>query len=435
MLVLFFPAFSQSIPWFYAPTNEAHPLGNNYMEYQNYGGSPYYHDGVDAMSGYGGRPVFSSNTGVVTHISAGTMYGGIMIGQAVSGGEGWLYWHIPSSTMPVSVGDSVYVGDHIGDVATWSVYSFHHVHFNKVVGSGGYPWSWYSSTDNPLDYLDPNDDPDPPEFENAVPGGKFAFAVNNTSTYLNPSNLSGQIDIIAHVSDIIRDRAWPENPYEIWYWIDGAVSTNPVCSFIATGWSPPDGTVNIVYQDDATCNTQGDYNAREYFFNLTNSDGDSVVEYTDENLAWNTNLFPDGNYWIYVEAKDQFGNSTTDSMQVTLTGGGGANVSITMTPASLPIIIPAGGGSFDYTVHIVNNGTSTVQIDAWIMTELPNGSLYGPIIYRPGMNLAPGGSVLRELTQNVPPNAPAGEYYFFGSVGQYPGIIFEESGFNFTKEN
>ena len=435
MVILAGAALCQTIPWPYYPTNQAHPIGNNYMEYQNYGGAPYYHDGIDLMAGYGGRRVYSSNTGVVNHISQGTMYGGIMIGQAIAGGEGWLYWHIPSSTMQFAVGDSVYTGEYFGDVATWSVYNFHHVHFNQVVGESGYPWGWYHSTDNPLNYLDPITDNDAPFFENAVPNGKFAFATNNTTTYLNPNNLSGQIDIIAHIADIIGDPDWDENPFEIWYWIDGPVSTNPVCSFIASGWCPEDNTVNVPYQDDNTCNTQGDYTAREYYFSLTNSDGDSTVELSDENLCWNTTLFPNGNYWIFAIAKDRFGNSTADSMLVTLTGGGGTNLEITMTPAVTPIVIPPGGGSFNYTVEIANNGTGTVIFDAWIMATLPGGNEYGPIVIRSGMSLAPGASVLRNMTQYIPSQAPAGQYYFYGTVGIYPGIVIDEDGFNFTKQN
>ncbi|NQS98073.1 MAG: peptidoglycan DD-metalloendopeptidase family protein [candidate division Zixibacteria bacterium] len=428
-------AVGQTIPWIYQPTNEVHPLGNHYMEFQDYSGGmmSYYHDGIDIMSGYGQRPVFSCSDGVVTHISTGTMYGGIMIGDPVPGGEGWLYWHIPSSTMQFGVGDSVYTGDFIGRVATWSVYSFHHVHFNQVVGTGGYPWSWYESTDDPLDYLVPNDDDDPPFFHNAVPGQKFAFPQNNTSNYLSPANLSGQIDIIANIGDIVNDPEWPLNPYEIWYWINGPVSTNPVCSFIAAGWCPGDNTINVCYQEDATCQTQGNYVVRDYYFNLTNTDGDSVIELSDTDYSWNTEFFPGGDYWIFVEAKDQFGNSTLDSMMVTLTGTG-ADISISLTPLNPPVVIPAAGGSFDYTIEITNNGTAGLTFAGWIMVTLPDGSFYGPVILASNIYLPAGGNLTRDRTQFVPENAPPGDYYFNGLVGDYPGVIINEHGFDFVKE-
>ena len=428
-------AAGQTIPWIYEPTNEVHPLGNHYMEFQDYSGgaSSYYHDGIDIMSGAGQVPVFSANDGVMTHLSTGTMYGGLMIGEPVAGGEGWLYWHIPSSSMQFNVGDSIYTGDFIGRVATWSVYSFHHVHFNKVVGSGGYPWSWYESTDDPLDYMEPNDDPDAPFFRNAVPGQKFAFPQNNSSVYLNPASLNGQIDIIADIGDFVNDDYWILNPYEIWYWITGPVSTNPMCSFIAAGWCPDDNTINVCYQEDNTCRTLGNYDQRDYYFNLTNSDGDSVIESTDSDFSWKTELFPAGDYWIYVEAKDQYGNSTMDSMSVSLTGAG-ADLSISLEPLNPPIIIPPEGGSFDYTITITNNGTNSVTFSGWIMAEMPDSSLYGPVALANNLILSAGSFLQRERTQNVPPNAPAGEYSFDGFAGSYPNFVLVEDSFNFTKE-
>ncbi len=41
--------------WPIGDGSTAYPLGNNYGEYQNYGGSPYYHDGIDIL-GYVGEP-------------------------------------------------------------------------------------------------------------------------------------------------------------------------------------------------------------------------------------------------------------------------------------------------------------------------------------------------------------------------------------------
>ena len=426
---------AQTIPWCYDPTNQAHPVGNNYMEFQDYSGgaSSYYHDGIDIMSDYGQRPVYSSNTGVWAHTSTGTMYGGLMIGEHITNGEGWLYWHIPSSTMQFSIGDSVYAGDFIGRVATWSVSEFHHVHFNKIVGTGGFPWSWYSSTDNPFLYLDPYDDPDPPYFRDAVAGQTFAFAQNGTSNYLNPDQLTGQVDIIANIGDIINDPDWPESPFQVRYWIDGPGSVSPTNSFYAAGLCPSGNTINVCYQEDATCTTQGNYNVREYFFNVTNTDGDSTIELSDTGYSWNTDLFPAGDYWIFVEALDRFGNSTLDSMQVTLTGG--PEFSITFEPVNPPIIVPAAGGNFDYDVTIANTGGSGGTVDVWIMATLPNSSQVGPLLLVSDIFIAAGATIERIRTQTVPPLAPAGEYYYEGRIGEYSNILLDSDGFNFTKSD
>jgi len=434
ILALVSLGFGQTIPWIYEPTNQAHPVGNNYMEFQDYSGgaSSYYHDGIDIMAGYGNRPVFSANTGVQTHLSTGTMYGGLMIGQAVSGGEGWLYWHIPSSSMQFAVGDSVYEGDFIGRVATWSVSEFHHVHFNKVVGTGGYPWSWYTSTDNPFMYLTPYTDPDAPFFRPAYQGNVFAFATNGTATYLNPTSLSGQVDIVANIADVINDPDWLESPFQVRYWINGPASVPPTNSFYAVGAFPGDNTINVPYREDATCMTQGNYNVRTYFFNVTNTDGDSTVELSDSDYSWNTTIFPAGNYTVYVEASDRFGNATVDSMAVTVAGG--ANFTFSFEPVNPPIIIPPTGGSFEYTVTIANTGGSAGIIDAWIMATLPDSTTIGPILLAQNMNIGAGGSVVRTRTQIVPPVAPAGVYYYYGNIGDYPGVILQSDGFNFTKQ-
>lgn len=404
------------------------------MEFQDYSGgfSSYYHDGIDIMSGVGDVPVFSVHDGVVTHISTGTMYGGIMIGEPTAGGEGWLYWHIPSASMQVSVGDSVYTGDFIGRVATWSVYSFHHVHFNKVDGTGGYPWSWYTSTDNPFLYMEPFDDPDPPYFRNAVAGQKFAFAQNNTSTYLSPTDIFGTVDIIANIGDIINDPEWPESPYQVRYWINGPQPTDPVISFLAAGLCPSDNTINVCYQEDNTCSTQGNYEVRDYYFNVTNTDGDGVIELSDEDNSWNTDLFPAGDYWVMVEASDRYGNATVDSMMVTLSGG--PEFSIDLQPVNPPIVIPAGGGDFDYDVTLSNNGGSGGSVDAWLMAELPDGSTVGPLLLVENIFIGAGSNIARQRVQVIPSAAPSGEYYYYFNIGDYPAPIVGSSGFNFSKE-
>lgn len=424
---------AQTIPWLFEPTNQAHPLGNNYMEFQDYSGGSdsYYHDGIDVMAQYGNRPVFAVADGVVTHITPGTMYGGIMIGENQAGGEGWLYWHILSSTMPVAIGDSVYAGDFIGRVATWSVASFHHVHFNKILGTGAVPWSWYTSTDNPLLFLTPYTDTTLPYFRNAVPGQKFAFAVNNTSNYLTPGNISGSVDIIANIADLIGDPNWALNPFQIRYWINGSVSIPPTMSFYSAGLCPSDATINVPYREDGTCRTQGNYTVRDYFFNITNTDGDSTVESTDSNYAWNTDLFPAGNYTIFVEARDRFGNTALDSMQINLNGGPQFNISV--EPINPPITIPAAGGSFQYNLNITNTGASGGACDAWIAVTLPNGSTTNALLLRENLNIPAGGSISRQQTQVVPAGAPSGNYFYFGAVGDYPNVIIVQDGFNFTK--
>ena len=114
-------------PWPYMPFDQPHGLGNHFDTYQNYGGSPYYHDGIDLVTPDGPVACYSVSTGTITHLTYNQpYYSGIMIGEPISGGEGWLYWHINATTFQFDIGDEVMTNDYIGDTAYWTVAAFHH---------------------------------------------------------------------------------------------------------------------------------------------------------------------------------------------------------------------------------------------------------------------------------------------------------------------
>lgn len=109
------------------------------------------------------------------------------------------------------------------------------------------------------------------------------------------------------------------------------------------------------------------------------------------------------------------------------------NIDITLNPVNPPIIIPGIGGSFEYEVIIANLETTPVNFDAWIDVELPDSSIHGPLIMR-NLTLPPGNSLVRTLTQYVPPNAPWGDYLYRGHVGDYSASqVWDSDSFPFTK--
>jgi hypothetical protein len=110
------------------------------------------------------------------------------------------------------------------------------------------------------------------------------------------------------------------------------------------------------------------------------------------------------------------------------------NLIITMTPVNPPIVIPATGGNFQYNITITNNDVSPVTFDGWTNILLPNGSVVGPILLRPNLTLTPGGNIIRNLSQFIPATAPSGTYQYRGFVGMYPGTVYSQSSFNFTKQ-
>ena len=121
-----------------------------------------------------------------------------------------------------------------------------------------------------------------------------------------------------------------------------------------------------------------------------------------------------------------------DAAIVFTTGEEAPELLIILTPLNPPIVIPAGGGSFSYSLEIVNEGANMALFDGWILADLPNGSVY-EVMVRPSVMLSPGASILRDMSQNVPGGAPAGDYTYWGKVGNYPATVYDESSFPFSK--
>ncbi len=102
----------------------------------------------------------------------------------------------------------------------------------------------------------------------------------------------------------------------------------------------------------------------------------------------------------------------------------GYELDFTFEPISAPVVIPSSGGSFEFCAQGGNVGASAAQFDFWTEVTLPNGNtLQNPIIIRSNLNLAPGGSASRVITQSVPASAPPGNYIYRGVVGDYANRI------------
>lgn len=107
--------------------------------------------------------------------------------------------------------------------------------------------------------------------------------------------------------------------------------------------------------------------------------------------------------------------------------------SVALSPYGMPINVPATGGSFEYDIQINNNETMAAEVTIWTMATLPNGSAYGPIVGPVTVTLPAGAQVVRLRTQSVPASAPSGDYTYDGYVGNYPGNIWDEDHFDFSK--
>jgi len=318
------------VPWPLAP-NSQHPIGNTYGEYQNYGGSPYLHPGIDVL-GNNYQPVYAVADGVVKAVltTSAQYHWRVAIGGPGNGTtSGHLYAHLQQSSIAVDVGDTVVKGQYLGDLVPWPTSGFTHCHFSSIEDSGNQWLGDWLCPDNVHADLEHCLETSAPVFENARGNELFAFCRNETSTYRNPNDLRGKVDIIVHVGDRL-DSNWTCGVQTLRYSIypsgnpgapivDNKLSFNFDMSLDTYGSGVIDSfLVDLIYKEDSTCNTNGDYNSREFFYVITNSDGDQTYTAADQNESWNTVNVANGDYVVEVVARDVAGNRSTASMTVTV---------------------------------------------------------------------------------------------------------------------
>jgi hypothetical protein len=114
-------------------------------------------------------------------------------------------------------------------------------------------------------------------------------------------------------------------------------------------------------------------------------------------------------------------------------GGSAPNIDLTLTPISPPIVIPAAGGTFSYTVGMINNETSAYNLDGWIMQQLPDISWQGPMLGPVSLTLPPGINISRTRSQSVPASAPPGLYTYRAYIGEYANLKWDSASFTYTK--
>lgn len=194
------------IPWPFAPFDSMRTVWNHYEQHMGgYGSSySYLHQGLDLITPIA-EPTYAVKSGIVKCVL--TLGGAIYWRLAISDSNtedrsnGWLYAHLIESTIQFDVGDTVEVHDYLGDIVEWTS-EWGHIHFVEINDSG---FVWLYNDDewginfNPLLALTPLPDTTSPVIDNVFTDQKFGFCTNETSTYLQPEALSGNVDIIVKV--------------------------------------------------------------------------------------------------------------------------------------------------------------------------------------------------------------------------------------------
>ncbi len=262
--------------------------------------------------------------------------------------------------------------------------------------------------------------------------GWIGMGETTTDDYSNSAipNADGPPNMIAgYWEDLSPQRT---NSGKVWRWFDAAnhrliVEYNHVEQFSPLGSFE---TFQIILLDPAYYQTStGDgrilVQYKDMSATATGSEGTIGIENGTQTIG--LQYFLDGAY-------DQHAHPLENQMAVMYTTpAAGANVEVTLTPAGLPIQIPATGGSFNFNIAVANNGSSPVTCDIWCMVTLPDTSLYGPVLGPVNLTLPAGYSTNRNRTQNVPSFAPAGDYLYNAYMGTYGGAVLSSDSFPFTK--
>jgi len=115
--------------------------------------------------------------------------------------------------------------------------------------------------------------------------------------------------------------------------------------------------------------------------------------------------------------------------------GNGSQMEMTIIPEYPQIIIPPGGGSFNFQISLTNHGQTAQLFDVWTAGIKPNGQTTAPKlgpIYN--CQLGPGMTWTSTLkTQNVPGAAPPGTYQYAGFLGDYPDTVYSSNSFPVIK--
>jgi len=105
---------------------------------------------------------------------------------------------------------------------------------------------------------------------------------------------------------------------------------------------------------------------------------------------------------------------------------------VDLTPFGTPIILPPSGGTVWYGVSVINSPDYYNIFDGWINLVQPDGQTV-PVLLRTDLYLAPGGSIVRNMSLTLSSSAMPGTYTLSAFVGDNPTIIESFDSFTFEK--
>ena len=166
-----------------------------------------------------------------------------------------------------------------------------------------------------------------PVFEKTINNDAFAFRDVN-GNYLDPDSLHGQVKVISKFYDIINS-SWHVDVNTVHYNLSLLASPQTLLldSFsyeydfftdVYPNGPYNGGVLQTIYSLDSVCLSDGNYQIRDFYHIVTNSDGNDTINSNDSLQFFNTMNFQDGSYIFRVIASDPSGNTSMDSMIITI---------------------------------------------------------------------------------------------------------------------
>ncbi len=301
----------------------------------------YFHHGIDLVAKEGSSVYAVANgIGQMFYDPYDPNYrSGVVVRS--NNGLTWVYLHLIPASIPSNLdymsGTKVKIhrGDQLGRITNIN-WRFPHLHLE--LWKGGRPI-------NPMRYLKPLKDSKPPEIK------EILFCKNHSEDYFQKDKeetyvLSGDVDIVANIRDLIPPSPYDLDPYKIAYKITpldhdlsigipktvvykfdtlpGVENVPPVKDFnIDPFVIDLKGKIHVIFKFSGTYSTRNNYlnHKRQYYYVLTNSSNGTI---NDRRGFWDTDsvddegdpIFPDGVYKVKVYAYDYYGNRRTRSIQV-----------------------------------------------------------------------------------------------------------------------
>lgn len=140
----------------------------------------------------------------------------------------------------------------------------------------------------------------------------------------------------------------------------------------------------------------------------------------------------DGGYFLCGETY-LLSPNYTDLYAVSISSEPQPDITLSMTPENPPIIVPPHGGYVDFEIELSNSGFEPCQVEVWLALDMPFGITGEPYDYYYTIDINPGQTIVRQVSQYIRANFNPGECILYAIAGNHPDDPWVMDSFQFTK--